>query len=248
MSSQVDGRQVLLDELLAELALHERVGRDLADVAALARELEEALAERRGQRVLAGSRARVHRAVLLAQRLVLLRDVRRVAHDRGVLAVEDIPRRGLVFEREDVARAPGRRPTGRRAAPARAAAAAGCAAASPRRPRGAAARARRPACRCPAFSRYARVSRKRAIATAYGLMSAPYTASSARAAARAGSRPGSARRRWSNRRSNAPSRKWPLPQVGSISVVSSRPKRSMAGSSVRSRMNDSTKSGVWSSA
>ncbi len=46
------------------------------------------------------------------------------------------------------------------------------------------------------------------------------------------------------RRSKAPRRKWPLPQVGSQRSVSSRPNLSMASSRVRSRMKDSMKSGV----
>jgi hypothetical protein len=49
-------------------------------------------------------------------------------------------------------------------------------------------------------------------------------------------------------RRNAPSRKWPEPQVGSMSLTSARPNSSMAGPSVCSRMNFSTKSGVCSSA
>jgi hypothetical protein len=44
-------------------------------------------------------------------------------------------------------------------------------------------------------------------------------------------------------RSNAPSRKWPDPQVGSIIRTWSSPNVSIAGSSVRSRMNSSTNSG-----
>ena len=56
------GREEVLDELLAELALHERVGGDLADVAGAAPvaaghggQVEEALRERDGQRVLASA-------------------------------------------------------------------------------------------------------------------------------------------------------------------------------------------------
>ena len=52
----------------------------------------------------------------------------------------------------------------------------------------------------------------------------------------------------SSRRSNAPSRKWPDPQVGSIIRKPSSGRSFSAGSSVRSRMCSSTKTGVWSSA
>ena len=45
-----------------------------------------------------------------------------------------------------------------------------------------------------------------------------------------------------------PSKKWPDPQAGSIIVTRSWPNSRMAGSSVRSRIQDSTKSGVCNSA
>jgi hypothetical protein len=54
---QVQPRQHLLDQLAAELALHERVGGDQADeagrpIAASDSQFEEALGERRAERIL----------------------------------------------------------------------------------------------------------------------------------------------------------------------------------------------------
>src|SRR4051794_11278236 len=57
--SQVDSREELLDQLLAELALHERVGRDHPDVAGRPTvvcghcKIEETLSEWHAERVLA---------------------------------------------------------------------------------------------------------------------------------------------------------------------------------------------------
>ena len=86
------------------------------------------------------------------------------------------------------------------------------------------------------------------MATANGLMSTPVTWSSAFCTRTRTPMSGcSCSQRVSNR-PNAPSRKWPEPQVGSISEVSSRAYSASDGSSVRSRMNSSTNSGVWSSA
>jgi hypothetical protein len=96
---EVDGGQVLLDELLAELALHERVGGDLPAVPAVAAELEEPLAERRRQRVLACGR-HVHLPVDLALGRILLGDVRRVADDGGVAAEQHLAGLGVVLEGE----------------------------------------------------------------------------------------------------------------------------------------------------
>src|SRR4051794_14765179 len=50
--AQVNGREELLDQLLTELPLHERVGRDLPREAALASQVEDPLHERHRERVL----------------------------------------------------------------------------------------------------------------------------------------------------------------------------------------------------
>jgi hypothetical protein len=65
----------------------------------LAPELEEPLAERRRQRVLAGGR-HVHLPVHLALGWILLGDVRRVPHHRGVVPAQHRARLGVVFEGE----------------------------------------------------------------------------------------------------------------------------------------------------
>ena len=61
------------------------------------------------------------------------------------------------------------------------------------------------------------VSRNRVIATAYGFRSTPWIASSAFCTRARLSMPGAWRCQRSSSRANAPSRKWPDPQVGSIS-------------------------------
>lgn len=91
-------------------------------------------------------------------------------------------------------------------------------------------------------------SRNRAIDVANGLRSTPPIASSARRASSRRFVAGSVSHHRSNRRAKMPSRKWPLPQVGSMAVVSRSPNVASAGSRVRSRMNSSTKTGVCKSA
>ena len=95
---QVDLRQIALDELLAELALHEAVGGDLPGEAAFARQHEEPLQERHRQRVLHVADFGVALAVRLVERLVLDGDVRRVGDDGVVLAgLQDAAQFGQVL-------------------------------------------------------------------------------------------------------------------------------------------------------
>ena len=86
------------------------------------------------------------------------------------------------------------------------------------------------------------------MATANGFRSTPWIASSADWTRAWISIAGACLCQRSSRRSNAPSRKWPEPHVGSIIRKPSRGRSFSAGSSVRSRMCSSTKTGVWSSA
>ncbi len=86
------------------------------------------------------------------------------------------------------------------------------------------------------------------MATANGLTSMPLTASSARCTRTRRFSPGACTSHSANNRVKAPSRKWPDPQVGSMSVTPSIPNSSIAGLRVRSRMNSSMKSGVCNSA
>ena len=107
--SQVPARYELLDQLPAELPLHERVGGDHRHEPCRLRgagfrgegEIEEALGERNGERVqpVAGSEAL---PVLRVERLVLRRDVGRVADHHVVAAAEDRPQRRGVLGAVDV--------------------------------------------------------------------------------------------------------------------------------------------------
>ena len=93
---EVPAREVFLDELLAKLALHEGIRRNLPDesgrllrgAVAFDREVEEALHEGHGERILAGARGEA-RAVELADGAVLHGDVGRIADDGVVLLPED---------------------------------------------------------------------------------------------------------------------------------------------------------------
>src|SRR4051794_972785 len=93
---QVDFRKELLNQLLAELPLHERVGCDLADVAApavgfplLDRQFPETLSERHAERVLPMAGA-VQASISFVLRFVLYGDVRRVAHDDVIALAQDL--------------------------------------------------------------------------------------------------------------------------------------------------------------
>jgi hypothetical protein len=93
---EVPAREVFLDQLLAKLALHEGIRRDLPDksgrllrgAVAFDREVEEPLHEWHGERILAAAR-KVARAVELAHCAVLHGDVGRIADDGVVLLPED---------------------------------------------------------------------------------------------------------------------------------------------------------------
>ncbi len=93
---EVPAREVFLDEFFTELSLHERIRRDLPDesgrlvrgAVAFHREVEEALHERHGERVLAVARGE-SRAVELADGFVFDGDVGRIADDGVVLLPEN---------------------------------------------------------------------------------------------------------------------------------------------------------------
>ena len=93
---EVPAREGFLDELLAKLALHEGIrgnlpdesGRLLRGAVAFDREVEEALHEGHGKRILAVTRGEA-RAVELADGAVLHGDVGRIADDGVVLLAED---------------------------------------------------------------------------------------------------------------------------------------------------------------
>src|SRR5687767_8767949 len=91
---QVDAWEKLLDQLLAKLPLHERVGGDHADVTgrlhimAIDRQLEKSFDERHHKRVLAMA-GREAAAVSLVEGTILDRDVRWIAHDHMVLLAEN---------------------------------------------------------------------------------------------------------------------------------------------------------------
>ena len=80
---QVDTREELLDQLLAELALHEAVGRDLPREAALHRERDDSFQERHGQRILHVT-GRISFPIRLLQCRILGRDVRRIRDHRVI--------------------------------------------------------------------------------------------------------------------------------------------------------------------
>ena len=136
---QIPARDELLDQLLAELALHERVRRDHADVPGRRRCPSSAAIARSKNRSMNGTAERVlpvaraePLAVGLVQRRVLHRDVRRVADDDVVLAAEDAAQLVGILRVVDVAKRIG---VGRRDTSAARRQAAGRAAAS-RPPRG----------------------------------------------------------------------------------------------------------------
>ncbi len=88
--------KILLDQLLAELALHERVGRDHAGEAGAGgivgrgeRQIEEPLGERHAERVLAMAGPGISLAIGFILGRVLGRDIGRVADDGVILPSED---------------------------------------------------------------------------------------------------------------------------------------------------------------
>src|SRR4051794_7914540 len=93
-AAQIDTREIVLDQLLAELAFHERAGGNHPDkpsrptIVTGNGKVEESLRERHAERVLAVA-GRPAGAVATVERRVLDRDVRRVADDRVILPVED---------------------------------------------------------------------------------------------------------------------------------------------------------------
>ena len=114
--SQVDLGEELLDQLLAELPLHERIGRDHADVARRGTlfilvgtnaftladcQIPESLSERHAERVLPVTR-RIDLPIAVVLRLVLYGDVRRVADHDVEAPVEDFVRRGRILDAEFV--------------------------------------------------------------------------------------------------------------------------------------------------
>jgi hypothetical protein len=96
---EIHGRQVLFDQLLPELALHERVRRDHPDRCSLAPELKEPFRKWHSHRVAAKS-GRIDRPVPLPQHCILHRDVRRIPDHSRVAPMQHIPRGCLVFERK----------------------------------------------------------------------------------------------------------------------------------------------------
>src|SRR5262245_46911522 len=88
--SQVDTGKELLNQLLAEFALHERIGGDHANIAGrlcfitIDSQVKEAFSERHSERVLAMT-GRVALPVFLVQSSILNRDVRRIPYHHVVL-------------------------------------------------------------------------------------------------------------------------------------------------------------------
>ena len=251
---QVDRREELLDQLLAELALHERVGRDHPDVAGRScpsggeGQVEEPLGERHASEYCRWQVVVARRGSVVVQRRVLDRDVRRVADDRrGTAGPGSLPappgprwRRAGRPRLRQVAAARRDPPAGRSVSP--------CIRLSPMAtwtvPAG---RLVQPARRRrPASPRRSAGTARSPPRTGSGPPRTPRRAPAA--PARPARSPARARVHSRNSRRNAPSRKWPEPQVGSISRTASRPNSSRAGVSVWSRMNSSTNSGVCNSA
>ena len=205
------------------------------------RKPEEALHERHGQRVLALAGA-IAITVRRVQRLVLDRDVGRVADDDVVPAVGQ-----NLLQLTQVLGAVGEGSRGRCPRPR---SADRCRAAASRPRRGGGCNPVRPLIAVSPLARMAAtVSRKRAMATAKGLRSTPWTASRAAAPARADRGPVPRRlqrskqpvrtRRAGSGRSRRSGRSSGSPRADA---------RRVPGSSVRSRMNSSTNSGVCSRA
>ena len=102
--SQIELREEPFYQLLAELALHERVGGDLSDVpgrVAAQRQIEQSLGERYAHGVLHAA-GRVAGSVQLVDRLVLHRDVGRVPDHHVILLAEDAVQGVEVFGLEGV--------------------------------------------------------------------------------------------------------------------------------------------------